>query len=191
MARTRLAAGGILAAMTISMAACGGGTATTGPTAGGPGATVPAATLPGSSGAGSVPGAVDPGTIVTAEMAASIIGGSPTKLTIPGVGGQGMSVAAYTTTSGDTVTILVEQVPGGVANAQLQAAIVAAGAQGTLVSISGLGDAAGKAVTANEATIAFVKGSNLVVIAAGSSSLTGDALEPKVEAVAQQVAGAL
>jgi hypothetical protein len=148
-------------------------------------ATVPP--LPGSTGS---TGSVDAGTIVTTEMAATIIGGTITKTNGPGVG-TAMSIVVYSNATGDTVTALIEQVPAGVGGTMLQAAIQAAGAQGALETISGLGDAAGKAVTANEATVAFVKGVNLVVIAASTSAMAGTDLEPKVEALAQQVAGRL
>ncbi len=148
------------------------------------------ATIPPLPGTTAGAGALDPSTIVTAEMAASIIGGTVTKTASP-IGGPGMGVVLYTNVAGDSVTVLVEQVPSGVGNAILQAAIQSAGAQGTLEAISGLGDVAGKAVTSNEATVAFVKGANLVVLAATSSTTTGADLEPKVESVAQQVAGRL
>ena len=196
--RPRLAAGGILSAILVSIAACGGGTATTAPagvpTAGPTSAASSQAaatqfvlpTFPGSGGGGSV----DAGTVVTTEMAATIISGTLTKTNGPGAG-TAMSIVVYSNATGDTVTALVEQVPSGVGGTLLQAAIRAAGAQGTLEAISGLGDAAGKAVTANEATVAFVKGVNLVVIAASASSMAGTDLEPKVEALAQQVAGKL
>jgi hypothetical protein len=194
--RPRLAAAGLLSSLLLSIAACGGGAATTAP------AVVPTPTptsaastqgmatvppLPGSTGS---TGSVDAGTIVTTEMAATIIGGTLTKTNGPGVG-TAMSIVVYSNATGDTVTALIEQVPSGLGGTMLQAAIQAAGAQGTLETISGLGDAAGKAVTANEATVAFVKGVNLVVIAASASAMAGTDLEPKVESVAQQVAGRL
>ena len=198
MSRPRLAIGGILAAILVSIAACGGGTATTAP-AGVPTAAPTSAassqaaatqivlpTYPGSGGTGSA----DAGTIVTAEMAATIISGTLTKTNGPGAG-TAMSIVVYSNANGDSVTVLVEQVPAGVGTALLQAAIQSAGAQGTLEVISGLGDAAGKAVTANEATVAFVKGANLVVISGSASTVAGTDLEPKVESVAQQVAGKL
>lgn len=195
--RPRLAVGGFLSAILLSIVACGGGAATTAP-AGVPtaapasaAATQPTTTIPPLPGPTAGTGAVDPSTIVTAEMAASIIGGTVTKttggLTVPGMG-----VASYTNADGDTVTVLVEQIPSGLGNTMLAAAIQAAGAQGALESISGLGDAAGKVVTANEATVAFAKGGNLVVIAATSPAMvSGAVLEPKVEAVAQQIASHL
>jgi hypothetical protein len=196
--RPRLAAGGILAAILVSIAACGGAAATTAP-AGVPTAAPTSAassqaaatqivlpTFPGSGGTGSV----DAGTIVTTEMAATIISGTLTRTNGPGVG-TAMSIVVYSNATGDSVTALIEQVPSGLGGTMLQAAIQAAGAQGTLETISGLGDAAGKAVTANEATVAFVKGANLVVISGSVSAMAGTNLEPKVEAIAQQVAGKL
>ncbi|HEV2006206.1 MAG TPA: hypothetical protein VGQ85_06280, partial [Candidatus Limnocylindrales bacterium] len=179
-----------------SITACGGGAAATAP--GGVPTAAPTSaassqaaatqivppTFPGSGGTGSV----DAGTVLTTEMAASIIGGTLTKTNGPGAG-TAMSVVVYSNANGDSVTVLVEQVPAGIGTAMLQAAIQAAGAQGTLEVISGLGDAAGKAVTTNEATVAFVKGVNLVVISGSASAMAGADLEPKVESVAQQVAG--
>jgi hypothetical protein len=198
--RPRLATGGILAAILVSIAACGGAAATTAPagvpTAGPTSAASSQAaatqivlpTFPGSGGTGSV----DAATIVTTEMAATVIGGTLTKTNGPGVG-TAMSIVVYSNANGDSVTVLVEAVPTGVAvtGTMMQAAIQAAGAQGTLEVISGLGDTAVKAVTANDATVAFVKGANLVVIAASASAMAGTDLEPKVEALAQQVAGKL
>jgi hypothetical protein len=180
----------------LSIAACGGGAATTAPavvptpTPTSAASTQAAATLPIVPGATGTTGSVDAGAIVTAEMAGTIIGGTLTKTNGPGVG-TAMSIVLYSNATGDTVTALIEQVPSGVGGTMLQAAVQAAGAQGTLEAISGLGDAAGKAVTANEATVAFVKGANLVVIAASASAMAGADLEPKVESVAQQVAGRL
>ncbi len=194
--RPRLAVGGCLSAILVSIVACGGGTATTEPTATPTAAptsaatTLSIATVPPGPGTTAGTGALDPSTIVTTEMAASIIGGTVTKTDSP-LGGPGMGVVLYSNAAGDSITVLVEQVPPGVGNAILQAAIQTAGAPGTLEAISGLGDVAGKAVTSNEATVAFVKGANLVLIAATSSTVTGAALEPKVESVAQQVAGRL
>ena len=194
--RRRLAAAGLLSALLLSIAACGGGAATTAPavvptpTPTSAASTQAGATLPIAPGATGTTGSVDAGTIVTAEMAGTIISGALTKTNGPGVG-TAMSIVVYSNATGDTVTALVEQVPSGLGGTMLQAAIQAAGAQGALETISGLGDAAGKAVTANEATVAFVKGVNLVVIAASASAMAGTDLEPKVEALAQQIAGRL
>lgn len=136
-------------------------------------------------------GSVDASALLSADMAASIIGGSPTAVAIPGMNVPGVGIAAYGTTTGDTVALFVEKVPGGIAAAELQAAIAMAGAQGNLTPISGVGEAAGKVVEANEATIAFIKNGSLVVISAHSGTTAGASLEPKLESVAQQVAGKL
>ena len=183
------------------IAACSGGTATTTPgsstppasTPPGSAAASPAASAPAASPAASgASGAIDAATLVTADMAASIIGGSPTAVPIPGgaIPGGVASIVGYTTDAGDTVTVFVEQVPG-LSATSLQAAMAMAGQQGDLQTIGGLGDFAGKQVDANEATYAFVKGEALVVIDAQSGSLSGSDLDPKVLAVAQQVAGGL
>jgi hypothetical protein len=132
----------------------------------------------------------DPSTLLTADQAASIIGGSPTPVTLP-LSIPNMSIASYENTDGDSVTVFVEAIPGGLASVQLQAAMAMAGAQGDLQTISGLGDAAGKDVTDSEATIAFVKGSTIVMMQASSGTLAGSDLEPKLEAIARQVADKL
>ena len=194
--RPRLAAGGVLSAILLSIAACSGSAATTPPTVLATAAptlaasTQAAATLPPLPGATGGNGAVDPSTIVTTDMASSIIGGTLTK-TLGNLGASGLSTVVYSSVSGDSVSVLIEVVPGGFSSAALQVAMQYAGSQGSLVPISGLGEAAGKEVTANDATVAFVKGSNLVLISASSSTSAGTDLEPKVESVAQQVAGKL
>ncbi|MGZ3640803.1 MAG: hypothetical protein ACXWQ6_02045 [Candidatus Limnocylindrales bacterium] len=186
----RLTAAGLAAAFLVSLAACGSAA-----TSGSPSSSTPGGQSGGTPSAGaSLPGAVgsvpDAASLVTADMAASIIGGSPTKVTPP-ISLPTMSVASYRNDNGDTVTVFVETVPGGLANAQLQAAIAVAGAQGDLQPVSGIGDAAGKVVATNEATVAFVKGSTLVVVQGSSGTTAGSDLEPKVESVAGQVAGKL
>ena len=124
------------------------------------------------------------------HVAASIIGGIPTLL--PGSLNVGpMSLLSYGTASGDNVTVLVETIPGGVGQAAIQAAIQQAGATGDLQPISGLGDTAGATVTDHEATVAFAKNNTIVVISATVAAMAGTDLEPKVEAVAQQIAGKL
>lgn len=190
----------LVVAALLTLAACGS-TASPAPTAtaaAGSSAAISSATasfapsiaLPsaaGSTGGGSV----DASALLSADMAASIIGGSPTAVAIPGMNVPGVGIAAYGTTTGDTVALFVEKVPGGIAAAELQAAIAMAGAQGNLTPISGVGEAAGKVVEANEATIAFIKNGSLVVISAHSGTTAGASLEPKLESVAQQVAGKL
>ena len=187
---------GLAVAATVAIAACGSGaTSAPSPAAGSPSAAAasitPSISIPSAlasalaSAAGTAP---DAATLVTADMAASVTGGSPTKVTPP-MSIPNVSLASYGTSGGDSVTVFVEAIPGGLASAQLQAAMALAGSQGSLTPVSGIGDAAGKVVAANEATVAFVKGSNVVVISAQSGSASGSDLEPKVEALAQQVAG--
>jgi hypothetical protein len=148
---------------------------------------LPSALASALAGGGSAP---DAGTIVTADMAASVIGGSPSSVSPP-ISIPTMSIASYANATGDTVTVFIQNIPGGIANAQLQAAIAMAGAQGELQPVTGLGDSAGKVVNDKDATVAFVKGSNLVVVEATSGTTAGSDLEPKLEAVAQQVASHL
>jgi hypothetical protein len=111
---------------------------------------------------------------------------------MPGLSGLPVKIVSYQTTAGDSLTVLVEQVPGGLPANALQMAVAMAGAQGAdLQQVSGIGDAAVKQVDANSAVIAFVKGDIIVVLGAQSGSGAAAAVEPKVEALAQQVAGKL
>lgn len=200
---------GLAAAVLLSVAACGSSSATSTPgTAASPAAppsavasqsaasNAPSMELPSaleSALASALPGAgdaPDASKLVTADMAASVIGGSPTPVDFP-LNVPGMNIASYGNANGDSVTVLVQVIPAGVANTELQAAIAMAGAQGDLQPVSGIGDSAGKVVDDSSATIAFVKGSNLVVVEATSSSTSGSDLEPKVEAIAKQVASNL
>ncbi len=211
--RSRVAALGA-AVLTVVIGACSGGSATAQPTAsasaagsgGSSAAPASASAAPASASAGAIasfalPSAIasalasagtvkDAATLLTPELAASVLGGSPTKTTLP-VTIPNVSIVSYRTEAGDSLTLYIQAVPGGVANAELQAAIAMAGAHGDLQTVSGIGDAAGKVVNANDATVAFIKGSNLVVVAADSSATAGTDLEPKVESVAKQVAGQL
>ena len=195
---------GLAVAATLAIAACSAG-ATSAPSAAAGSPSAAAATSPSPSSAIpsiSIPSALasalasaggttpDAATLVSADMAASVIGGSPSKVTPP-MSIPNVSLVSYGTGSGDSVTVFIETVPGGIASTQLQAAIALAGVQGQLQTVSGLGDAAGKVVDANEATVAFVKGNELVVVSAQSATKAGTDLEPKVEALAKQIAGKL
>ena len=201
--RPNLAVAVVAGAAVLLVAACGGSSATASPGTGASvtaapsgaapstaaGSDMPSFALPSAlasalAGAGSAP---DAGTLVTADMAATIIGGSPSKVSPP-MSLPSMSVASYSNAAGDTVSVFIENIPGGIANTQLQAAMALAGSQGDLQPVTGIGDSAGKVVTDKEATVAFVKGSNLVVVLATSDTTAGSDLEPKVEAVAKQVA---
>ncbi len=189
-------AGGVLAAALV-VAGCSS-SATTAPgtssapgssTGGGGGLNFGSFSLPsGLFGGGNA--AVNASTILTAQIAAQILGGTPTLQ--PGSMNIGpVSMASYATDSGDDVTVYVETIGTGLEAAAIQAAIQAEGTDGAMTPISGLGDAAGKVVDANSATVAFGKNGTIVVVSANVSSQAGTDLEPKVEAVAQQIAGQL
>jgi hypothetical protein len=186
----RLILGGILSAAVFTLAACSS-TATAAPgssaAAGGGGLVLPSGLL-GGGGGGSA--SVNASTILTADVAASILGGTPTLQ--PGSMNLGpISLATYGTDSGDVVTVYVETLGTGLEAAAIQAAIQSEGTTGDMVPISGLGDAAGKVVGDHEATVAFGKSGTIVVVSATVAAQAGTDLEPKVEAVAQQVAGQL
>lgn len=197
--RPSLAAVGIAAAVLLSVAACSSSSATSAPATTAP--TAAPSTAPGSEPPVSLPSALasvlgpggsvpDAKTLLTADMAASVIGGTPTQVAPP-MSIPNMSIASYTNDNGDTVTIFVEAIPGGVLNAELQAAIAMSGAQGDFQPVSGLGDAAGKTVGDQDATVGFVKGGTLVAVEATSGTIAGSDLEPKLEAIARQLASGL
>ncbi len=199
----RLLSTGAFIVGVISVAACGGSAATPAPTATPPqvapsapgGAGLPSFAIPAfPSGlslpsAGSLGSAPDASSIVTGDMAASVLGATAQKVAMPVAGIA--SIVAYSTAAGDTLTVLVEKVPGGVPAAAMQAAMQMAGSNGDLQAVSGIGDVAGKTVDANEATIAFAKGDFIVVLSARSDTTVGTDLEPKLEALARQVTGKL
>jgi len=204
----RLVTFGAVLVCLVSAASCGGSSATPTPSpTPAPAAASAAAALPtlglpvtlpsglGLPGGGALGGTPDASTVVTADMAASVIGGSPQKIALPGVAGGVaggvLSVVSYMTTEGGHMTVVVEKVPGGIAQAALQAAIQSAGAKGDLQLVGGIGDAAGKVVDANDATLAFAKGDFIVAMNAQSATAAGTDLESKLEAVAHQVVGKL
>jgi len=141
-------------------------------------------------GQGNVPQAAS---LVTADMAASIIGGSPKEVALPGTNPAAgiMSMVAYTNDTGDTLTALVEQLPEAVAAPALQSAIQMAGASGDIQPVSGIGDIAGKVVTDHDATLVFAKGTSIMALYASASGSTGSDLESKLEALAPQLLGKL
>jgi hypothetical protein len=199
----RFIVGGMLAATLISIAGCSSSSSTTAPAASaaassGTGASAApsvaasqAASAAASQGAGGGAGAPDAATFLTADAASSLLGAGATKVPYAGQPGMPVSVAAYTTAAGDSMTVYIQQIPGQVAAAQLQAAIAAQGIGGQLQSVAGIGDSAGKVIDTNEATVVFSKGSSLVVIDAKIGSSTGDAIESKLESLAKQIAGKL
>jgi len=190
----RLLAAGILSAALISLAACSS-TATAAPGSstapGGGGGGLPSGfVLPSGLLGGGGSASVNASTILTADVAATILGSSATLQ--PGSMNLGpISLATYGTDSGDEVTVYVETLGTGLEGAAIQAAIQAEGTSGDMTPISGLGDAAGKVVEDHGATVAFGKNGTIVVVSATVASQSGSDLEPKVEAVAQQVAGKL
>lgn len=191
--RRQVLVGGLFSAALVALAACGGGSATTAPGA----TTAPSAAVSEPSVAAASPGTgqaggFDAGALVTANMAASVIGGSPTKVDMPiGATGGAMSVASYTNPGGDSVTVLVERLPGMTGSLALQAAIAQQGSNGNMQAVSGIGDAAGKVVEDHDATLAFVKGDTIVVLAATAAGSSGSDLESKLESLAQQLTGKL
>ena len=198
----RLVLGGLLAAAILTVSACsssataapgasaapGGGTgagASSAPGLGGLGGLLPSALIGGSGTA-----SVDASTILTADIAASILGGTPTLQ--PGSMNLGpISLASYGTDNGDDVTVYVETIGTGLESAAIQAAIQSEGTNGDMTPISGLGDAAGKVVDDHSATVAFGNNGTIVVVEASVAAQAGTDLEPKVEAIAQQIAGKL
>jgi len=198
----RLVLGGLLAAAILTVSACsssataapgasaapGGGTgagASSAPGLGGLGGLLPSGLIGGSGTA-----SVDASTILTADIAASILGGTPTLQ--PGSMNLGpISLASYGTDNGDDVTVYVETIGTGLESAAIQAAIQSEGTNGDMTPISGLGDAAGKVVDDHSATVAFGKNGTIVVVEASVAAQAGTDLEPKVEAIAQQIAGKL
>jgi hypothetical protein len=173
----------VLGALTVLAAACSSGAGATQPP-------VPAGSSASGAGASSaVGGAIDAAGILTPDVAASIIGGSLTKLALPPVAG--MSILSYTNTTGDSVTVVVEPGPVGTGSATMQRAIQAAGANGELQPVGDLGDTAGKVVNANDATVVFVKGTTLVVVSARATASSGSDLETKLEPVARLIADKL
>ena len=192
----RLLLGGILPAALLAIAGCSS-SATAAPTAGastGPAASsgvptlsIPSFSLPSGLGAGT---GLDASTVLTPDVAASIIGGTAT--VAPGSITTGpLSILSYTNASGDEVTMLVETLAGGVQQTILQAALAQAGAAGDLQPVSGLGDTGGKIVGDHDATLAFAKNNTIVVITATSSASAGTDLDTKLEALAQTVLGKL
>ena len=190
----RLLVGGILSAALLSLAACNA-SATAAPSSGSNGGAAssfafPSFALPSGLDLGGGTTTINASTILTADVAAAIIGGTPTLQ--PGSMNLGpISLASYATDSGDNVTVWVEAVPGGIEQAAIQAAIQQEGTSGDMQAISGLGDAAGKVVSDHDATVAFAKSNTIVVVSASVAAMAGTDLEPKVEAVAQQIAAKL
>jgi hypothetical protein len=198
----RFLLGGVLAAAVMTLAACSStataapGAATAAPGGGGAGASSApglgalGGLLPSGLLGGSGTAAVDASTLLTADVAAQILGGTPSLQ--PGSMNLGpISLATYGTDSGDDVTVYLETIGTGLEASAIQAAIQAEGTNGDMTPISGLGDAAGKVVDDHSATVAFGKNGTIVVVEAEVAAKAGTDLEPQVEALAQQIAGKL
>lgn len=138
-------------------------------------------------GLGALNGGKDPATLLTSDAAAAILGAPVTA--VPGAATP--ISASYQTAAGDNVSIFIEALPGGISQAALQGAMAQANANGELTPISGLGDVAGQQTSDSSATVGFAKGGTVVIITADSTTLKGSDLEPKLESLAQQIAGQL
>jgi hypothetical protein len=192
----RLLLGGILPAAILVIAGCSS-TATAAPgSSTAPGASnAPAASnglpfgLPSGLFGGNTTG-LDPSTVLTPDVAGSIIGGTAT-LTPGSISTGPISILSYSNASSDDVTILIETLPGGIQQTIMQAALAQAGASGELTPITGLGDTAGKNVGDHDATIGFAKGDTIVILTATSAASAGTDIDAKLEALAQQIAGKL
>ncbi len=191
--RTSTIAGLIMASAVIAAACSGSATAAPSSGAGG-GAGASADTGLGAlsslglGGLGALAGGKDPSTMLTADAATSILGSPATA--VPGLNTP--ISASYADAAGDSVTVFIEALPGAMNQTLLTAALSQANADGSLVAISGLGDLAGKEVSDTSATVGFAKGGTLVILNAESSSTQkGSDLEPKLESLAQQIAGSL
>jgi hypothetical protein len=195
----RLLFGGILPAAVLVFAGCGS-SATAAPTATpattpAPGAAsnnpLPSFVLPSFALPSGLAGSVDPTTLLSADAASSLLGGTATLLP-GGITTGPVSTISYATASGDNVSLLVESFPGGIAasvmQASLQAAFTAKGST-SMEPISGLGDVAGKSVSDHEATVAFIKNGTLILITDTSTTQAGSDMEPKLESLAQQIVG--
>jgi hypothetical protein len=191
--RTSTIAGLIMASAVIAAACSGSATAAPSSGAGGgAGASADgglgALSSLGLGGLGALAGGKDPSTMLTADAATSILGSPATA--VPGLNTP--ISASYADAAGDSVTVFIEALPGAMNQTLLTAALSQANADGSLVAISGLGDLAGKEVSDTSATVGFAKGGTLVILNAESSSTQkGSDLEPKLESLAQQIAGSL
>jgi hypothetical protein len=127
------------------------------------------------------------------------ISGDPNVAAVSGTCTPQTCIYADTTSAGGGGgVVVVEQIPGGLSQIALQAALSAAlssgGATangGTVTAVSGLGSAAIKDIEANSATYAFSKDNYFVVINVTSSTNSGATMDPQVQAAAQTAAGKL
>jgi hypothetical protein len=188
-----LVLGAMAVGVVAAMAGCGSSSAPTPtPTPSG-GFTIP--TLPGLGGGGGGAGADTLLNVTDVQT----ISGDPNVAAVSGTCTAQTCVYADTTSAGGGGgVVVVEQIPGGMSQIALQAALAAAlssgGASangGTVTAVPGLGSAAIKEIEANSATYAFSKDNYFVVINVSSSTNTGAAMDGQVQAAAQTAAGKL
>lgn len=190
-----LALGPICVGVVAAIAGCGSSSATTptaSPTPSG-GFTIP--TLPG---LGTGTSSIGANTLLNVTDVQTI-SGDPNVAAVSGTCAAQTCIYADTTSAGGGGgVVVVEQIPGGLNQIALQAALSAAlssgGATangGTVTAVSGLGSAAIKDIEATSATYAFSKDNYFVVINVSSSTNSGSAMDPQVEAAAQTAAGKL
>ena len=131
-------------------------------------------------------------TLLTADIASRLSGSSNLSKLADTTAGGVSEVVYVDQTTGDGVTMLIEQVPGVVNATIMQAAVAQAshGSSGNDVPISGIGDQAFKEVETNSATVVFAKGATLVVVTA-TGTRDGTAIEADEETVCKQLAGQL
>jgi hypothetical protein len=187
--QSRLVLSALMVTGVGAASACGSSATTSSSAAG---ATSPAAVT--STSAGGVPAQVlDSCSVLTATQASQLSGGTLTQLSHQTTGA--ISFCVYgNTAGGGGAEAIIESVPGGgqaIAQSALQAAIAQAAKDsgGSTQSISGIGDEGLKEVNANDATVAFVKGSTLVAVTASSTSRDGSSIETDLESLARQIAG--
>jgi hypothetical protein len=155
-------------------------------------------TIPGLPGLGTGTSGAGANTLLNASDVQTI-SGDPNVAAVSGTCTAQTCVYADTTsTGGGGGVVVVEQIPGGFSQVALQAALSTAlsngGASangGTVTAVSGLGSAAIKEIEANSATYAFSKDNYFVVINVTSSTNSGAAMDPQVQAAAQTAAGKL
>ncbi len=134
---------------------------------------------------------LDACTIVSADTATQLVGGPVSSVTQNTDGST--SFCVYASPRGtEGVAVFVEQLGGGDARQVIAAALdQKTSSAAKLVSVKGIGDAAGSKIGDHDAAVAFAKDQLFVVLTASAATQTGTALLPKLEAVARQVAAKL
>jgi hypothetical protein len=127
--------------------------------------------------------------LVTQAQASAIVGTDVTNQTgAAGAGTGTTTTCAYaSSTTGAIVIVAAARIPTGSSQAALRQALF--NQVSGLQAISGIGDSAGEAKSANNVSIAFSKGDTVVILQATSPTLSGDSMAPKLESLAKTVAG--